>query len=118
MQYRQVTLTKITVLFFLLNFFPCIAQGLVESFLFTDDANAATLVSQIIQVAQVPTDVFPWLTRNGDIYTLQLCSHTPGSWGNGSEPCVTVFQNGKNITLPSGYRRSVSLHLASRRLAH
>lgn len=97
-------------MFFLSSFVLCIAQGLIQAFLFTDDSNAFTLMSQILKDGQVPQSNLPWLTKVQDGYKLQLCDHVPEKWDNGTE-CVTIFENSSdqfsNTTIPAGFRRSV-----------
>ncbi|KAJ3543147.1 hypothetical protein NM688_g5893 [Phlebia brevispora] len=110
-QLLKLTLTRFTVLFLLLNFIPCIAEGLIQAFLYQDDANAATFVSEILQAGKVSTRYLPWLKKNDNGYQLDLCDHVPSSQTPGSTPvCVPVFANGNpdlaNILLPAGFRRS------------
>lgn len=89
--YLRVTLTRYTIAFFLLGVTHCLAQGMMQAFLFSADDQADSLVSSIIEQANATSfqKEFAWLTRPNGGYQLSLCSHVPT--GDNSGSCEVVF---------------------------
>jgi hypothetical protein len=101
-QFLRITLTRTTLAFFLLSFFLCFAQSLIQSFLFTIDADASALFSSTLDAARVPyRHQFAWNERshdpavNGGVrFHLRLCNHLPNGRGEGN--CTTVYDSAAN----------------------
>jgi hypothetical protein len=105
MQFLRITLTRVTAAFFLFSFIHCFAQGIIQAFLFSVDSERSTLISTILQSAQVPQHEFAWLTGGDHKYRLQLCKDI--TFGLIPYPCVTVYDYGESdISLTAGFRRS------------
>jgi hypothetical protein len=101
----RITLNKITTIFFLFSFLHCFAHGIVQSLLFTVDADASSLVSTIIEVAEVPTGHFAWLTRPDEHFLLRLCDAVPV--GKPVSPCHDIFDSRRGkLVVPPGFKRS------------
>lgn len=104
--YRRITLTRYTLLFFISSIILCLAQGVIQSFLFGTDLSAEQMVASILQQAQVPMSKLAYHTRNNGQDTVQLCSNIPGTV---PDTCVTVFgstvPSSTNWQAPAGYRR-------------
>jgi hypothetical protein len=103
--FLRITLTRVTAAFFLFSFIHCFAQGIIQAFLFSVDSERSTLISTILQSAQVPQHEFAWLTGGDHKYRLQLCKDI--TFGLIPYPCVTVYDYGESdISLTAGFRRS------------
>jgi len=103
--FLRITVDKTTVIFFLFTFLHCFAQGIIQAVLYSADYDEQSLTASILSEGQVPTDkTFPWLTRQGEDFTLQLCSSIPIS--KNQPVCQTIFETGNNsMPIPSGFRR-------------
>ncbi|KAH8114892.1 hypothetical protein DFH11DRAFT_1877246 [Phellopilus nigrolimitatus] len=103
--YLRITLTKTTIAFFMFSVVFCFVHALVQSFLFSLDADANTLASAIVSTAGAPQNEFGWLTRqrNGtthvEVFTLMLCDAIP--FEREDDPCVVVFQSNETSSTSS-----------------
>lgn len=91
---------------FIISVVHCLAQGIIQSFLFSVDNEYSALLSGIVKAAEVPSDVIPNLMGDLGHYTLQVCNDIPH--GQPVNPCITVFKSGQgNFSVTPGFRRSV-----------
>jgi len=98
--YFRITLTRFTIAFFLFSFIHCFAEGFIQAFIFSSDANASNVVTSIIHQAQVPRNDLGLLTRHDGSAILSVCNDIPNYFSD--KPCAVVFQTGyPNLTLPS-----------------
>ncbi|KII83848.1 hypothetical protein PLICRDRAFT_58289 [Plicaturopsis crispa FD-325 SS-3] len=96
--YLRITFSKFTLAFMIFGLLHCFAQGLIQSLMFSLDSDANTLVTSIVDEAQISKRELPWLTRQGDDLDLKLCREVPIDLTVPS--CFTVFQSGQpNLTL-------------------
>ncbi|KAH9948515.1 hypothetical protein B0H21DRAFT_820997 [Amylocystis lapponica] len=99
--YTRITLTPFTTAFFLLSLVSCVVQCTLQGVLHSIDAEAAALLSRIVEIAQVPQDELAWLTRTTGGYDLRLCKDLP--IGDSADSCRTVLQAAQDVgsTVPS-----------------
>jgi len=103
-QYLRITLNSVTTFFFLFSFLHCLAQGLIQSFLYTADDTWGSLTSHIVASANIPSTIFPQFTGRHGSYSLELCDQVPVIGGD-PHPCVPFFTAGQPnpITIPQRY---------------
>ncbi|KAJ7777581.1 hypothetical protein DFH07DRAFT_11176 [Mycena maculata] len=90
--YAQITLNKITVVFFLFSLIHFLAQGVVQSFLFSLDSEFAGMVTKIVGAAQIPPQNITWLEGSSGRYVLRMCDHIP--YGPAVSSCMVIFPSG------------------------
>ncbi|KAJ7274343.1 hypothetical protein B0H12DRAFT_1007129, partial [Mycena haematopus] len=73
----RITLTRFTIAFFLFSFIHCFAEGFIQAFIFSLDANASNIVTSIIHQAEVPRNNFGILTRHDGNARLSVCNDIP-----------------------------------------
>lgn len=108
LQYERITLSKMTLAFFLFSFAHCFAHGIIRSFLFTLDADTSTLVTDITTTAGVPPREIASLTGNSKEFQIKLCTSIP--IGPPTNSCTVIFdslQTNFSNPIPPGFRRSV-----------
>jgi len=106
--YERITLSKMTLAFFLFSFAHCFAHGIIRSFLFTLDADTSTLVTDITTTAGVPPREIASLTGNSKEFQIKLCTSIP--IGPPTNSCTVIFdslQTNFSNPIPPGFRRSV-----------
>lgn len=116
--YQRITLNRISLAFFLFSFVLCLVQGLIQSLLYSVDADSHALVKDITQMAGLPRQEIASLSGNSKEFKLQLCTGMP--FGATAKTCVTMFdsrQSNTPISVPTGYRRSVGEDLSTRQLS-
>lgn len=104
--YQRITLNKISLSFFLFSFVHCFAQGILHSFLYSVDLDSRTLVSSIVQMAEVPQREIAWLTGDTEHFVLHLCTNVPFEQLVNS--CIIIYdsdQGNMSIPIPVGFRR-------------
>jgi hypothetical protein len=108
LQYKRITLNKISLAFFLFGVIHCFTQVILQSFLYSLDLDNRTLVASVIQKAEVPRREIAWLTGNSKQFRLQLCTNIP--FGMTNKFCTTIFDSrhsNASIPVPTEFRRSV-----------
>jgi hypothetical protein len=83
--------SRVTLGFFLFAFVHCFALGILQSVIYSADAQTAALTSSILNEARVPRQSFAWLRTSAGMYNLQLCNGTEES-----RQCETIFESGNN----------------------
>ncbi|KAI0799600.1 hypothetical protein BC629DRAFT_1497116 [Irpex lacteus] len=91
--YARVTLSGVTLSFFLLSVSFCILQILFQGFLWNGDATATSTLDGILVNTDVPETLLRWLTTKGDDYHLRLCTEAPLGATNVSHICPTIFDS-------------------------
>ncbi|KAI0339163.1 hypothetical protein BDW22DRAFT_1362130 [Trametopsis cervina] len=118
--YSRVTLSGVTLSFFLLSLAFFAVQLLIQAILWNSDATAFSRLDGIMQHADVPSAPLRWLTSEGDNYDLKMCSRAPNAVKNASEVCATIFNTmypaKPDWAAPSAFRitnasKSLSVHL-------
>jgi len=100
--YFRITLTRFTIAFFLFSFIHCFAEGFIQAFLFSLDADASNIATSIIHAAQVPRNNFGIFIRHDGNATLSVCNDIPNFISD--KPCAVVFETGvSNLPLPYKY---------------
>lgn len=87
--HARVTRNRLTTVFFLFGFFHCIAQGLIQSFLFTVDSQYSTFLGHIMDVGQVPAANHTNLLGTSGDFQLEACNFIPHSPQN----CSIIFDS-------------------------
>jgi len=101
--YFRITLTRFTAAFFLFCFIHCFAEGFIQAFIFSQDANASNIVTSILHQAEVPRNNFGILTRHDGYATLRVCNEIP-TYISGEAPCALVYETGNSsLQLPTKY---------------
>ncbi|KAF7298362.1 hypothetical protein MKEN_01360800 [Mycena kentingensis (nom. inval.)] len=93
--YAQITLTRITILFFLLSFAFCLAQGLIQSFLYALDAQSETIISEIVRATEIPERNITFREGAGGNYTVKMCDNIPFAADLVQNPCVVIYRSGE-----------------------
>ncbi|KAI0684697.1 hypothetical protein BC835DRAFT_1422063 [Cytidiella melzeri] len=111
--YLRITLSRVTASFFLLTFVFCVAQGLIQAFLWTDDNSTLGDINGVLNLEGVPTYLLHWLnTEKGGHYNLKVCSEAPYGAKNVSQVCPTVFDTGdtpdSSWSPPPGFQRNAN----------
>jgi len=91
--HARVTRNRLTSVFFLFGFFHCFAQGIIQSLLFTVDAEYYTLLSDITQAANIPLANHTDLVYNDGGYVLINCNFIPHS----DSVCSNLFDSRSDI---------------------
>ncbi|THU93836.1 hypothetical protein K435DRAFT_725017 [Dendrothele bispora CBS 962.96] len=90
--HARVTRNRLTTVFFLFGFLHCMAQGLIQSFLFTVDSQYNTFLKTIMVAGHVdqnyPRNHTNLLGHSGD-YQLEVCDFLPHSRAN----CSHIFDS-------------------------
>ncbi|KAF5332052.1 hypothetical protein D9758_016560 [Tetrapyrgos nigripes] len=87
--HARVTRNRLTTVFFLFGFFHCIAQGLIQSFLFTIDSQYSSFLDHIIHAGQVPKQNHTDLLGTSGDFRLQECNFIP----HRPENCSFIFDS-------------------------
>ncbi|KAJ7058120.1 hypothetical protein C8F01DRAFT_308126 [Mycena amicta] len=90
--YAQITLNRVTVAFFLFSLVHCLAQGLLQAFLYSLDTQFASIVSDIVHSAEIPARNMTFLEGSSHNYILNLCDDIPH--GQSRNPCTVIFRSG------------------------
>ncbi|KAI0085526.1 hypothetical protein BDY19DRAFT_438960 [Irpex rosettiformis] len=91
--YTRVTLSGVTLSFFLLSVSFCILQILFQGFLWNEDSAAFNTLDGILENTDVPTSLLRWLTVKENGYHLRLCTEPPDGAQNVSQVCPTIFDS-------------------------
>jgi len=94
--HARVTRNRLTSVFFLFGFFHCLAQGIIQSLLFTIDSEYYSLFNDITQTAGIPAPNHTNLVFADGGYQLELCNYIPHS----PEVCTDIFDSTKDIVAP------------------
>jgi len=90
--YTHITLNRVTTAFFIFSFVHCFAQGVIQSLLFSIDAEYGDLLTSITSVAAIPPQNITYLEGpHGDL-NLRMCNDIPH--GQPTYPCIEIFQSG------------------------
>ncbi|KAF8918319.1 hypothetical protein CPB85DRAFT_1430505 [Mucidula mucida] len=87
--YTRITRNRLTATFFLFGFFHCWAQGIIQSLLYTIDAEYSTLLSKIEHAAHMDPHNHTWLEGTDEHYRLRMCNWIP----HVDQNCSYVFQS-------------------------
>ncbi|KAF9004852.1 hypothetical protein BDZ89DRAFT_1145505 [Hymenopellis radicata] len=87
--YTRITRNRLTATFFLFGFFHCWAQGIIQSLLYSIDAEYSTLLSKIEHAAHMDPHNHTWLEGTSEHYRLRMCNWIPHLDQN----CSYVFQS-------------------------
>ncbi|KAL0952571.1 hypothetical protein HGRIS_006827 [Hohenbuehelia grisea] len=114
--YKHVTLNNTTLIFFVVALLHSLAQGVIQSLLFTIDHQYTGLLSTIISRTSPPHTNFTFLTNdrmNGDFtgFKLMMCNDIPS--GASLDPCTVVFDDEERATMNSSGTQSLSYDSAS-----
>ncbi|KAF8890623.1 hypothetical protein BD779DRAFT_1516082 [Infundibulicybe gibba] len=85
--YTRVTLSRITLAFFLFSFVHCFAQGIIQSLLFSIDAEYSSILSDIQDLPDTPSNCdnifssrdFPYSPLNGNVFVTAI--HNSSNYG-------------------------------------
>lgn len=108
LQYKRITLNKISFAFFLFSVIQGFAQVTILFLLYSVDTDNSNLVASVIHEADIPPREIAWLTGNSKLFKLHLCTNIP--LGITDKTCTTAFdfrQGNESIPIPPGFRRSV-----------
>ncbi|KAF9264625.1 hypothetical protein L218DRAFT_925996 [Marasmius fiardii PR-910] len=86
----RITRNRLTFVFFLFGFFHCFAQGMVQSFQFTLDAEYGSFFTSIIQRANVDSRSHSDVLNHGNTTQLRLCTDVPHTIPN---VCSIIFDS-------------------------
>ncbi|KAI0691822.1 hypothetical protein BC835DRAFT_100563 [Cytidiella melzeri] len=91
--YVRITLSGVTLSFFLLSVSFCLVQIGFHGFLWDSDTTAFDNFNGILQKTDVPSDLLRWLEISGDDYLYRVCTETPFGVKNVSEVCPIVYDS-------------------------
>lgn len=89
--YARITLNRVTTAFFIFSFVHCFAQGIIQSFLFSIDAEYGSILSSITTVAAIPPKNITYLERSSGNMHLRMCNDIPH--GQPEYPCIDIFRS-------------------------
>ncbi|KAF9048022.1 hypothetical protein BDZ89DRAFT_1126983 [Hymenopellis radicata] len=89
--YTRITRNRLTATFFLFGFFHCWAQGIIQSLLYSIDAEYSTLLSKIEHAAHMDPHNHTWLEGTSEHYRLRMCNWIPHLDQN--SPVATLVPN-------------------------
>ncbi|KAF5375349.1 hypothetical protein D9615_008029 [Tricholomella constricta] len=89
--YARITLNRVTTAFFIFSFVHCFAQGIIQSFLFSIDAEYNFLLSSITRVAGIPTSNMTYFEGVSGNLHLRMCDDIPH--GQRRYPCIDIFRS-------------------------
>lgn len=88
--YARVARNRLTAVFFLFGLIHCIAQGVIQSFLFTVDSQYYDLLFSITHTADIPSTNYTNLVYvHGGGFELEICDFIPRNLGN----CSSIFNS-------------------------
>ncbi|RDB19618.1 hypothetical protein Hypma_013245 [Hypsizygus marmoreus] len=108
--YARITLNRVTTAFFVFSFVHCFAQGIIQSFLFSIDAEYGTILSSITTIAGVPAANITYLEGGSGHLHLRICNDIPH--GQPNFPCSDIFRSevDENNFLNSDTRQAIALN--------
>ncbi|KAG5640977.1 hypothetical protein DXG03_006470 [Asterophora parasitica] len=100
--YARITLTRTTTAFFLFAFLHCFAQGIIQSFLFSLDAEYNALLSSVTAVAEIPRRNLTYFEGTSGDLRLYMCDNIPSVVSGllNRDPCETIFASGVDSNGP------------------
>ncbi|KAK7029817.1 hypothetical protein R3P38DRAFT_881465 [Favolaschia claudopus] len=110
--YAAITLSRVTIAFFLFSLIHCFAQGIIQALLYSVDSEFEGVVTQIVQAAKIPLQNLTLLQGSPNHWTLSMCDDIPH--GQPRYPCSVIFQSGVGVgktpgAVEAGIRDSVSI---------
>lgn len=94
----------------MLSFSFTFVQGMIQAFLWSGDQSTSSVVSSILDKANVSTAFLPWLTIEHNNYNLKVCSVAPYGVEDIDTICTTAFDSGTNYPQSAlGARRDVGV---------
>ncbi|KAK7440052.1 hypothetical protein VKT23_017303 [Stygiomarasmius scandens] len=103
--HARVTRNRLTTVFFLFGFIHCIAQGFIQSFLFTIDSQYSSFLSNITDTAQVPKAYHTNLLGHSGDFQLEECDYIPHSRAK----CSYIFDSQMLLNSTSAHVASIDL---------
>jgi hypothetical protein len=93
--HKRICRNRLTAIFFLFAFFHCFAQGIIQSLLFTIDAQYSSLLDDISHAAQINPRNHTDLIHVSGGFTVAMCDYLPHSKGN----CSIIFDSTQALPL-------------------
>jgi hypothetical protein len=106
--YARITLNRVTTAFFIFSFVHCFAQGIIQSFLFSIDAEYGSLLSTMTSVAAIPAGNITYLEGLSGNLHLRMCDDIPH--GQARYPCMDIFRSEVDVNnaLTSNNRQGIA----------
>jgi len=116
--YTRITLTRVTIAFFLFSFVHCFAQGIIQSFMLSIDSEFGHLLDEIVHTAEIPFENITFLEGSLGHLRLQMCNDIPH--GQSPYPCMDIFRSDVDVHNVTGSNISLSTinpgpHLSAQR---